>query len=72
MGGLTILPDSEQKPTADDAGIATHTVEEVQNLMDRLSVACKEFGLIISLHKTNDPKAHLRSIQTKLTIMSKV
>ena len=37
---------------ADDAGIATHTEEELQLLMDRLSAACKEFGLIISLPKT--------------------
>ena len=37
---------------ADDAGIATHTEEELQLLMDRLSTACKEFGLIISLPKT--------------------
>ena len=38
---------------ADDAAIATHTEEELQLLMDRLSQACKDFGLIISLPKTN-------------------
>ena len=38
---------------ADDAAIATHTEQELQLLMDRLSQACKDFGLIISLPKTN-------------------
>ena len=38
---------------ADDAAIATHTQEELQQLMDRFSVACKDFGLTISLKKTN-------------------
>ena len=37
---------------ADDAGIVTHTVEDFQLLMDRLSEVCEEFGLIISLPKT--------------------
>ena len=37
---------------ADDAGIASHTEEELQHLMNRLSAACKKFGLIISLQKT--------------------
>ena len=37
---------------ADVAGIATHTVEVLQHLIDRLSIRCKEFGLIISLPKT--------------------
>ena len=37
---------------ADDAAIAAHTEEELQHLMDRLSSACEEFGLIISLPKT--------------------
>ena len=37
----------------DVAGIATHTVDELHNLMDRLSVACTGFGLITSLPKTN-------------------
>ena len=49
----------------DDAGIATHTVAELQHLIDRLSVACKEFGLIISLpEKKILSKAHLRSLQS--------
>lgn len=37
---------------ADDAGIATHSESELQFLMDRLSAACKDFGLIISIPKT--------------------
>ena len=38
---------------ADDAAIATHTQQELQTLMDRFSQACKDFGLTISLKKTN-------------------
>ena len=37
---------------ADDAAIATHSENELQFLMDRLSAACKDFGLIISIPKT--------------------
>ena len=37
---------------ADDAGIATHTKEDFQFLMNRLSIACNKFGLIISLSET--------------------
>ena len=38
---------------ADDAAVATHTQEEFQSLMDCFSQACKDFGLTISLKKTN-------------------
>ena len=38
---------------ADDAAVVTHTQRELQLLMDRFSQACKDFGLIISLKKTN-------------------
>ena len=38
---------------ADDAALATHTEENLQQLMDRLSHACKEFGLTITIKKTN-------------------
>ena len=37
---------------ADDAALATHTEEALQRLMDRFSHACDEFGLTISLKKT--------------------
>ena len=38
---------------ADDAAIATHTQQDLQSLMDCFSQACNEFGLTISLKKTN-------------------
>jgi len=38
---------------ADDAAVATHTQQELQTLMNRFSQACKDFGLTISLKKTN-------------------
>lgn len=38
---------------ADDAAVTTHTQQELQTLMDRFSQACKDFGLTISLKKTN-------------------
>ena len=37
----------------DDAAVATHTQEELQSLMDCFSLACHDFGLTISLKKTN-------------------
>ena len=37
---------------ADDAANAAHTEGEFQHLIGRLSLACREFGLIISLPKT--------------------
>ena len=37
---------------ADDAALVTHTMEDLQQLMDRLSQACKEFGLTISIKQT--------------------
>ena len=38
---------------ADDAAVATHTQEELQSLMDCFPHAFKDFGLTISLKKTN-------------------
>ena len=38
---------------ADDAAVVTHTQEELQSLMDCFSQTCKDFGLTISLKKTN-------------------
>ena len=38
---------------ADDAAVVAHTQEELQSLMDFFSQACKDFGLTISLKKTN-------------------
>lgn len=38
---------------ADDAAITSHSKQELQRLMDRFSQACKDFGLVISLKKTN-------------------
>ena len=38
---------------ADDAAVTSHTEQNLRCLMDRLSQACKDFGLTISLKKTN-------------------
>ena len=38
---------------AHDAAVATNAQEELQSLMDCFSQACKDFGLTISLRKTN-------------------
>ena len=38
---------------ADDAALATHTEEALQRLIDCFSSACKEFGLMVSIKKTN-------------------
>lgn len=38
---------------ADDAALVAHTKEALQHLMNKFSHACKEFGLTISLKKTN-------------------
>ena len=37
---------------ADDAAVTTHTEEELQQLMQHFTVACEDFGLTISLKKT--------------------
>ena len=38
---------------ADDAAVTSHTEQDLQCLMDRFYQACKDFGLTISLKKTN-------------------
>ena len=37
---------------ADDPAITTHTQEDLQRLLDLFSEACRQFGLTISLAKT--------------------
>ena len=38
---------------ANDAALASHSEAGLQRLVDKLSHACKEFGLTVSLKKTN-------------------
>ena len=38
---------------ADDAAVTAHSEQDLQRLMDRFSSACQDFGLTISLTKTN-------------------
>ena len=38
---------------ADDAAVVAHTQDDLQSLMDCFSHACRDFGLTISLKKTN-------------------
>ena len=38
---------------ADDAAVVAHTQDDLHSLMDCFSQACKDFGLTISLKKTN-------------------
>ena len=38
---------------ADDAALISHTEEGLQHLIDRFDCTCKEFGLTISIKKTN-------------------
>ena len=38
---------------ADDAALTAHSGEALQRLVDRFAHACSEFGLTISLKKTN-------------------
>ena len=52
---------------ADDAAVATHTQAQLQCLMDRFSQACKDFGLTISLKKTN-VMAQGTDVQPEITI----
>ena len=58
MAGSSTSPVSEPRQryarfSIRDAAVATHTQEELRSLMDCFSQACKDFGLTISLKKTN-------------------
>ena len=58
---------------ADDAAVATHSEHQLQSLMDRFSQACKDFGLTMSLKKTevlaqdtdNQPKISVDNYELK-------
>ena len=58
---------------ADDAAVATHSEHQLQSLMDCFSQACKDFGLTMSLKKTevlalntdNQPKINVDSYELK-------
>ena len=47
---------------ADDAAITTHTQDDLQQLLDRFSDACRHFGLTISLAKTQVMGQHIKEI----------
>ena len=47
---------------ADDAAITTHTLEDLQRLLDRFSDACRHFGLTISLAKIQVMGQHIQEI----------
>ena len=49
---------------ADDAGVTSHTEQDLQCLIDRFSQACKDFGLTMSLKKTNVPSQDADTPQT--------
>ena len=38
--------------SANDAAVVAHSAEELQQLMNNISKACQDFGLTISLKKT--------------------
>ena len=46
---------------ADDAALVTHSQEALQRLSDRFADACKQFGLTISLKKTNICTQHVNT-----------
>ena len=55
---------------ADDAALVTHTMEDLQQLIDRLSHACKEFGLTILASRKQKlwAKALFHTHQSTLTM----
>ena len=58
LGRLRAKTKVHEAPVRDmlfayDAAVTTHTQQELQALMDHFSQACKDFGLTISLKKTN-------------------
>ena len=57
---------------ADDAVLVTHTIEDLQQLIDRLSHACKEFGLTISIKKTKVMGQGIVSPPSIMTQMTKL
>ena len=52
---------------ADEAAVVAHTHDELQSLIDCFSQACKDFGLTISLKKTN-VLVHDTAVQPVITI----
>eukprot|EP00745_Piridium_sociabile_P043277 TRINITY_DN8831_c0_g1_i1.p1 TRINITY_DN8831_c0_g1~~TRINITY_DN8831_c0_g1_i1.p1 ORF type:complete len:1016 (+),score=240.62 TRINITY_DN8831_c0_g1_i1:1061-4108(+) len=60
---------------ADDAAITTHSAEELQQLMNRFSEACHDFGLTISLKKTKimgqdmESQPHIRISDHELDVV---
>ena len=51
----------------DDAAITTHTQEDLQQLLDCFSDACRHFALTISLAKTQVMRQDIKKIPSPLT-----
>ena len=56
---MKCLPDF---PFADDAAITTHSTEDLQQLMNRFRKAFQDFGLTISLKKTQVMARNVNSL----------
>ena len=64
----TLLVFIQELLFADNAALTSHSEKVHQRLVDKLSHACKEFGLTISLRKTNILVQGAESLPVVITI----